>query len=1080
MERVSLLMTRLHRESRPWQGSVGALYHRYRRNWEARSTRYSLLHSEEVEVDSSSFTRSCGAKLSCSLPVIERLKRAGSRIEPPAVPIPIQHSPVYVPRGGHLLLDSYRWVSHCLCPLFASSSLLSASSQKKSYGGCSCEMLGELPVGDSQSLQQKQHGDGDLQGMQGIALASRSGLKICDSSRPDVSLSPRTMPISTPGHLRWLSSSARSDRGVRSGSTSMMSTAGDPLQEDDEEDKWGTVFPDPLSPETNQQTFKKQPITTRTRPRPRLQKLPLSNNENDYDKIMTSKEESSTSITGQSSPSGLDSTSSTRSSLTQRTLKEEPMSRDSRNTPLGISENDLIPSQGQTSEGYQQQSNSSSAPTLSSSSGSFFPSFTATLQCQQSTSVPLAPPLLPAAARSSPGWASRGSSLSSPSSSAASSEEEWSSSLSVSSVCSEASEKGKEDEEEEEEGREKNSALSCSNPSVSHEEEDEDVLPPSDAESHGFSFGNVMLPGLSRKDLERLLLESGEQLQLGDENVPRDRQRSLTVAIIGAPNAGKSMLTNRLVGTKVSAVSRKTNTTRMEMLGVVCKGDTQLQLYDTPGMAEEFTGGSQTLSKESGHLAGIARRVAAQCDVVAVLVDAERQIRRPDPRVRNLVSRLGKVLPMTTKRVLCLNKVDAVGDKKDLLALTSDLTSLGIDFDRVFMVSARKGSGVEVMLRYFIDQAALQPWEVEPGRITDRTLKDLALEIVREHIYNRVHKELPYIVEQKHIKWRVCRDDSVVVSQLVIVETEHQKMIVVGKSGLVIRQIGQGARLELEQLLQRRVHLFLDVIVRPSRRRLPFDGGQLSAHTFRPRRAQASRRTRLVVSALAVPQARGEQSPALRRRPSEVPQPATRLIPMTSSDPGHKDGGDPAEIAQTDAERTRLTKTETNYSFGPHPIHFREVFLVTSLSYAFVNLKPVVPGHVLVSPKRVVQRYADLTSAEVVDLWQVAHRIARKLEAHHDATSLTLTIQDSKEAGQAVPHVHVHIVPRKGGDFTPNDEVYDAIDESEEKLSETLNLDKMRQERTPEDMAAEAATLRPLFAESVENGEESEEKEDGK
>ncbi|GBG84780.1 hypothetical protein CBR_g39157 [Chara braunii] len=205
----------------------------------------------------------------------------------------------------------------------------------------------------------------------------------------------------------------------------------------------------------------------------------------------------------------------------------------------------------------------------------------------------------------------------------------------------------------------------------------------------------------------------------------------------------------------------------------------------------------------------------------------------------------------------------------------------------------------------------------------------------------------------------------------------------------------------------------------------------------------------------------------------------SRLIAMACSDAGHKDG-DTVDIAETNPERKRLRKTETTYLFGPYPIHYREVFLETSLSYAFVNLKPVVPGHVLVSPKRVVKRFAELTSAEVVDLWQVAQRIARKLEGHHDATSLTLTIQDGKEAGQTVPHVHVHILPRKGGDFTPNDKVYDAIDESEEKLSETLNLDKMREDRTPEEMAAEAATLRALFEKSVENEEENEEEENGK
>ena len=163
-----------------------------------------------------------------------------------------------------------------------------------------------------------------------------------------------------------------------------------------------------------------------------------------------------------------------------------------------------------------------------------------------------------------------------------------------------------------------------------------------------------------------------------------------------------------------------------------------------------------------------------------------------------------------------------------------------------------------------------------------------------------------------------------------------------------------------------------------------------------------------------------------------------------------------------------------DYSFGPWPINSSEVFATSPLSFAFVNLKPVVPGHVLISPKRVVHRFADLSPEEVADLWSLSQRVGSVVEKHYSATSLTLTIQDGPEAGQTVPHVHVHVLPRKSGDFEKNDEIYDVIDESEKEIASTLagndkqaeklDLDKERKPRTPEEMAEEASTLRVLFS----------------
>ncbi|XP_043702888.1 bifunctional bis(5'-adenosyl)-triphosphatase/adenylylsulfatase FHIT [Telopea speciosissima] len=156
-------------------------------------------------------------------------------------------------------------------------------------------------------------------------------------------------------------------------------------------------------------------------------------------------------------------------------------------------------------------------------------------------------------------------------------------------------------------------------------------------------------------------------------------------------------------------------------------------------------------------------------------------------------------------------------------------------------------------------------------------------------------------------------------------------------------------------------------------------------------------------------------------------------------------------------------ESESYYTFGPYKINQREVFYSTDLSYAMVNLRPLMPGHVLVCPRREVKRFVDLTDNETSDLWLTAQKVGSKLEHHHKASSLTFAIQDGPQAGQTVPHVHIHIIPRKDGDFEKNDEIYDAIDLKEKELKQTLDLDKERKDRTLEEMAQEADEYRMLF-----------------
>nr|XP_028943908.1 bifunctional bis(5'-adenosyl)-triphosphatase/adenylylsulfatase FHIT-like [Malus domestica] len=152
-----------------------------------------------------------------------------------------------------------------------------------------------------------------------------------------------------------------------------------------------------------------------------------------------------------------------------------------------------------------------------------------------------------------------------------------------------------------------------------------------------------------------------------------------------------------------------------------------------------------------------------------------------------------------------------------------------------------------------------------------------------------------------------------------------------------------------------------------------------------------------------------------------------------------------------------------SFKFGPYKIDGRGVFYSTNLSFAMVNLRPLVPGHVLVCPRREVKRFGDLTADETSDLWITAQKVGSRLESYHKASSLTLAIQDGPQAGQSVPHVHIHILPRKVGDFEKNDEIYDALEEKEKELKRKLDLDQERKDRSLEEMTQEAEEYKQLF-----------------
>lgn len=271
------------------------------------------------------------------------------------------------------------------------------------------------------------------------------------------------------------------------------------------------------------------------------------------------------------------------------------------------------------------------------------------------------------------------------------------------------------------------------------------------------------------------------------------------VAIIGAPNAGKSTLVNRLVGAKVTIVSHKVQTTRAPVRGIAIRGTSQLVFIDTPGI---FT----PRRRLDRAMVVAAWGGAGDADVVALVVDAAKGIDEDAERI------LGKLAGLDTTRVLILNKVDRVAAKAALLAM-ADAATRTVAFDRVFMISALSGSGVEDLLDYLAATVPAGPWHYPEDEISDLPLRQLAAEITRERLYHRLHEELPYSATVETTAWKELRDKSVRIEQTIFVARDSQRRIVLGKQGRAIKQISSEARAELARILERPVHLFLFVKV---------------------------------------------------------------------------------------------------------------------------------------------------------------------------------------------------------------------------------------------------------------------------
>ncbi|KAF8030705.1 hypothetical protein BT93_D0019 [Corymbia citriodora subsp. variegata] len=292
--------------------------------------------------------------------------------------------------------------------------------------------------------------------------------------------------------------------------------------------------------------------------------------------------------------------------------------------------------------------------------------------------------------------------------------------------------------------------------------------------------------------------------------VREEDQKSLAVGIIGAPNAGKSALTNFMVGTKVSAVSRKTNTTVHEVLGVMTKKDTQICFFDTPGLMLTCGGFPHKDLKARVESAWSAVKLY---DVLIVLFDVHRHLTRPDMRVTKLIERMGAQAHPGQKRVLCMNKIDLVEKKKDLLQVANQFKDLP-GYDRYFMISGLKGSGVKDLSQYLMEQAVQRPWDEDPTEMSEEVMKNISLEVVREKLLNYIHQEIPYEIEHRLMGWKELRDGSLRIEQHLITHKQSQRKILVGKKGSKIGTIGIEANEELRSIFKRDVHLILQVRVK--------------------------------------------------------------------------------------------------------------------------------------------------------------------------------------------------------------------------------------------------------------------------
>jgi GTP-binding protein Era len=288
-----------------------------------------------------------------------------------------------------------------------------------------------------------------------------------------------------------------------------------------------------------------------------------------------------------------------------------------------------------------------------------------------------------------------------------------------------------------------------------------------------------------------------KQMSMNDKNT---LTRAGFVAVIGLPNAGKSTLINAMVGAKVSIVSRKVQTTRDRILGIMMHGTAQIILIDTPGI---FTP-QKTLEKA---MVKTAWGTIPDADIIMHIVDAA----QADVRIKN--ADIQNKLPQGKLAILVLNKIDKI-DKETLLTLSADLNAQH-NYAATFMISALKKDGLDHLTAYIADNLPQNPYLYDPEQITDMPLRFTAAEITREKIFDRLHQELPYAIMVDTESWEQVENGTIHIAQVIYVQRDSQKGIVLGKGGSQIKAIGKAARLELEDMLEAKVNLKLFVKVKP-------------------------------------------------------------------------------------------------------------------------------------------------------------------------------------------------------------------------------------------------------------------------
>lgn len=276
-------------------------------------------------------------------------------------------------------------------------------------------------------------------------------------------------------------------------------------------------------------------------------------------------------------------------------------------------------------------------------------------------------------------------------------------------------------------------------------------------------------------------------------------KRAGFVALLGAPNAGKSTLMNQLVGAKVSIVTHKVQTTRAIIRGIAMHNDAQVIFVDTPGIFKPRR-------KLDTAMVSTAWGGARDADLVAFLIDCERGI---SDDLKEILSSLNNV---KQPKILLLNKIDTVA-REDLLELAAKANDIG-EFDKTFMISALKGDGCNDLMDYFAANLPTGPWLYPEDQISDLPMRQLAAEITREKLFLRLHQELPYASHVETESWKPEPKGGIRVEQVIYVERGSQKKIVIGKSGATIKAISMAARKDISEAIDDKVHLFLFVKVR--------------------------------------------------------------------------------------------------------------------------------------------------------------------------------------------------------------------------------------------------------------------------